>query len=490
MSKIKKLAGETVLYGLGNILPRFLNFLLIPIHTSFFHAEEYGVYTKLMALVGVLNVFYSFGMETAFFRFSTKKDATPDHVFNVAQTAVFSISTGFTVILLFFSSSFARLLNVEGHENFIIWLALIMFTDNVVSIPFARLRLEKKPLQFAFFRTSNVLIQIGLTLYFLYIAFNPAIGIAYLFLANLLANGFYLLFFVKTFLTWRPAYNRSLFSSMLNYAYPIMLTGLAGMMNEFFSRIALDKWLPENFYPGKTSAFAVGVFGVCYKLSVFMNLTVQAFRMAAEPFFFSNAEEPNSPALFARVNHYFVIVCCFILLTVSLHLDWLKIFFLRKEEYWVGLSVVPPLLLGYLFLGVYYNFSVWFKLTDRTYFGTLITVGGALLTLVLNYLLIPLAGYDGSSWATVLVYGAMMLICYGLGQRYFPIPYTIWIDACYVAGTYLLVMVIQALAFSSQIIATVIHSLVIVLFLLFVYVAEQNEIFQQIKNKNKTKPSL
>ncbi|MBS1486361.1 MAG: polysaccharide biosynthesis C-terminal domain-containing protein [Bacteroidetes bacterium] len=483
MSKIKKLAGETVIYGLGNILPRFLNFLLVPIHTSFFHAEEYGIYTKLMALVGVLNILYSFGMETAFFRFTTKEGADPKKIFNIAQTAVTGISTVLTALLIFFSAGVAKLLSVEGHENFIVWLALIMFVDNVVSIPFARLRLEKKPLQFAFFRVSNVMIQIGLTLYFLYVVFDPAMGIAYLFLANLIANGFYLLFFAKTFFTWRPAYDRAMFSSMIGYAYPIMLTGLAGMMNEFFSRIALDKWLPDNFYPGKTAAFAVGVFGVCYKLSVFMNLTVQAFRMAAEPFFFSHATDRNSPQLFARVNHYFIIVCCFILLAVSINLDWLKILFLRKEEYWVGLSIVPPLLLGYLFLGVYYNFSVWFKLTDRTYFGTIITLGGALLTLLLNYLLIPVAGYQGSSWATVIVYGAMMVVCYGLGQKYFPIPYFVWIDAGYIAGTYLLLTVVNSISFSTQLQATTFQAATMLLFLVFVYAVERTGIRQQINGQ-------
>src|SRR6185369_1828694 len=158
---------------------------------------------------------------------------------------------------------------------------------------------------------------------------------------------------------WRPAYDREMFSSMIHYAYPIMLTGLAGMTNEFFSRLALENWLPKNFYPGKSSAYALGIFGACYKFSVLMNLAVQAFRMAGEPFFFSQASDRSSPQLFAKVNHYFVIVCCTILLGVSINLDLLKL--LVQSDYWDGMIIVPPLLLGYLFFGVYSNFTIWFK---------------------------------------------------------------------------------------------------------------------------------
>lgn len=486
MSKLKTLAGETALYGLGNIVPRFLNFLLFPIHTAFFHPEEYGVFTYLMSFVALLNVVYSFGMETAFFRFATKPQADAKKIFNIAQTTVLGISTALTLVFILFASSIASLLDARGHENYIIWLAWIMFTDNVVSIPFARLRLEKKPLQFAAFRVANVSIQIILTLYFLYVDFDPKIGIAYIFLSNLIANAFYILFFIRTFLTWRPAFDKEIFPSMVQYAYPIMLTGLAGMMNEFFSRIALDKWLPPNFYPGKSSAFAVGVFGACYKFSVFMNLTVTAFRLAAEPFFFSNATDRNSPALFARVNHYFVLVCCFILLAVSINLDVLKIIFLRKEEYWVGLPIVPLLLLGYLFLGVYYNFTVWFKLTDKTHYGTIITVAGAILTLALNFILIPVAGYYGSSWATVIVYGAMMIACYWLGQKYFPIPYSIGKDSTYILATCILVWGVDRIHFSSLAVAAGFHAAVMILVIGVIYVIEKPQFEKQGQNADKT----
>jgi O-antigen/teichoic acid export membrane protein len=474
-SKLKILAGETVLYGLGNMVPRALNFLLFPLHTLFFRPEEYGVLTYLMSVVALLNIVYTFGMETAYFRFATKPGADEKRVFNVAQTVVVTISALFSLSFILFSSSFAGLLNVSRHENYIVWLSLIMFIDNVVSIPFARLRLQKKAVTFAIFRISNVIILTGLNLYFLYVIFDPQIGISYIFIANLIANAFYLIFFFKTLTNWRPAYDREIFSSMIHYAYPVMLTGLAGTTNEFFSRLALENWLPKDFYPGKSSAYALGVFGACYKFSVLMSLAVQAFKMAGEPFFFSQASDKNSPQLFSKVNHYFVVLCCIILLGVSINLDVLK-FLMRKPEYWEGLNIVPPLLLGYLFLGVYYNFTVWFKLTDKTYYGTIISIGGAILTIVFNFVLIPIAGYYGSSLATALVYFSMMIACYLFGQKYYPIPYKIFSDSAYIIVTSLIVYLVNEIKIENLFISISIHTVIILIFVAIVFVVEKKNL--------------
>jgi O-antigen/teichoic acid export membrane protein len=449
-----------------------LNFLLFPIHTKFFGPEEYGVFTYFMSLVALLNIVYSFGMETAYFRFATKPGADEKKIFNLAQTAVVTISTMLSLLFILSSSSITHLLNVPGHENYVIWLTGIMFIDNIVSIPFARLRLQKKAIAFSIYRISNVVILTGLNLYFLYVAFDPTIGISYIFLANLIANSFYLIFFFRTLIQWRPAFDREVFPTMLRYAYPVMLTGLAGMTNEFFSRLALDNWLPRNFYPGKSSDYAVGVFGACYKFSMLMNLTVQAFRMAGEPFFFSQSSDKTSPQLFAKVNHYFVITCCIILFAVSINLDVLK-FLMRQPEYWEGLAIVPPLLLGYLFLGVYYNFSIWFKLTDKTYYGTIITIGGAVLTIAMNFILIPIAGYFGSSLATAAVYGAMMIACYLFGQRFYPIPYKIKSDFAYIAVTTALVYVVNAWVIQNLWVSVAAHALMILLGLTIVVSMER-----------------
>jgi O-antigen/teichoic acid export membrane protein len=439
MSKLKILAGETALYGLGSILPRVLNFGLIWLHSRVFAPEAYGVYTNLYAWVAFLNIVYAFGMETAYFRFATREGADEKSVFRTAQTFVVSIGLALTAVFLLFTEPIAAYFLVPDHPELIRWLAVLMFIDAIVSIPFARLRLQKKALKFASAKVINIIIVIALNLYFLKVIYDPAIGIGYPVLANLIANAAYLIFFAATLFTWRPRWDGEVIRALFSYAWPIMLMGLAGMTNEMYSRVSLGWWLPEGFYPGQTDSYALGVFAVCFRFSVIMSVAVQAFRYAAEPFFFSNASDKNSPALFAQVNHYFIIAASFIVLSVVVQMDVLKHFI--GAEYWPGLPVVPYLLFGYLFLGVYYNLSIWYKLTDRTYFGTIITLLGMAITLVLNFVLIPVAGYLGSSWATLGCYGAMAITSYVLGQRYYPIPYSLGGAFLYLSLTLGLILV-------------------------------------------------
>jgi O-antigen/teichoic acid export membrane protein len=451
-----------------------LNFLLVRLHTDVFPPDEYGIFVKLFAYVAVINVLFMFGMETAYFRFATKPGADENKIFNLAQSVVIGISLTLSLVFLFMANPIAIGLDIPGQSNLVLWLIAIMFIDAIVAIPFARLRLQKKPTRFAIGRLCNIAIVIVLNIYFLKISFDPAVGIAYVVVANVIANAFYLFFFFKTLVSWRPAVDSSMSPTMLNYAFPVMLTGLAGMTNEMFSRQTLDWWLPENFYPGQTAEYALGIFGACYKYAMLMSLVVQAFRYAAEPFFFSNAVERDSPVLFARVNHYFVIVCCVLLLGVSINLDILK-YFLGSEQYWEGLYIVPILLLAYLFLGVYYNLSVWFKLTDKTIYGTIITVGGAVITIAANFLLIPKLGYLGSSWATLICYFSMTAACYLIGQRFYPIPYNVGKSMLYIVGTTALVYGVRLLSFEPTWISTVIHLGVILLFLVLIYFLEKDD---------------
>jgi O-antigen/teichoic acid export membrane protein len=480
MSKIKRLAGDTVLYGLGSIVPRFLNFLLVRLHTGVFAPEDYGIITKLFAYSAVINVIFMFGMETAYFRFANKEGADEKKIFNIAQTIVIAISAGLSLIFVVFAKPIAELLDIPGRENFVIWLALILFIDAIVAIPFARLRLQRNAVKFVTGKLINIAILVGLNIYFLYIAFDPARGVGFVVLANLIANAFYLVFFSRTLLQWRPAYDRTMFNTMSQYSYPIMLMGLAGMTNEMFSRFTLEWWLPKNFYPGQSSEYALGIFGACYKFAILMNLAIQAFRYAAEPFFFSNASDKNSPQLFARVNHYFIIVCCVLFLSVSINLDILK-YFLKRPAYWEGLDIVPILLLGYLFLGIYYNLSAWFKLTDKTHYGTMITIGGAILTIVANYILIPIAGYMGSSWATVICYFSMTAVCYVLGQKFYPIPYKVVSGLAYIFITIAIVYIVRSITIENQWIATGFHALVIGVYLITVFLLERKSFRQALR---------
>jgi len=457
---------------MGSIVPRFLVFFLFPIHTHVFDPEEYGVFTYLMAIVAFLNVVYSFGMETTYFRFATKPGADPQRVFNIALTAVGTISIVLSGFFIAASQSLSTLLGAR--QEHIIWLAIIVFIDNVASIPFARLRLEKKALRFALFRIINAAMFVGLNLYFLFFAYDPAIGIGYIFISNLASAGLYIVYFIKDFVQWRPAFDKEIFPDMLGYSFPIMLTGLAAMNNEFFSRVSLERWLPDNFYPGRSSAYAVGVLGACYRFAVLMNLTVQSFRMAAEPFFFSHAGNKDSPELFARVNHYFIVFCCLILLAVGVNLDVLK--YLMDEAYWEGLDIVVPLLLGYMFLGIYYNLTVWYKLTDKTYYGTIITVGGAAFTILLNFLLIPIAGYLGSTWASAIVYALMMVVCYAVGQKYYPVPYQVIRDLSYIGVTTFMVYLVNSISPRELVISVPLHVGVVAVWIAAVYWIERKSL--------------
>jgi O-antigen/teichoic acid export membrane protein len=478
MGKIRRLAGETVLYGLGSIIPRFLNFLLVYLHTDVFPPEEYGIITKLFAYVAVINIIFMFGMETAYFRFASKPGADERRIFNLAQTVVLSISFLLSFILFLVADPFAAVLGIPGNGSLVTWLVAIMFIDAIVAIPFARLRLQKKPVLFALGKLMNIGILVGLNIYFLKVSYNPSVGIGYVVMANLIANAFYVVFFLKTLFAWRPALDREISPTVLRYAYPVMLTGLAGMTNEMFSRQFLEWWLPENFYPNQTADYALGIFGACYKYAMLMSLAVQAFRYAAEPFFFSNAADKGSPSLFANVNLYFILVCCVLLLSVSINLDILK-HFLGNEEYWEGLYIVPVLLLGYLFLGVYYNLSAWFKLTDKTHYGTLIAVGGAVITIVGNYLLIPQFGYLGSSFVTLICYFSMAAACYLLGQKFYPIPYNVNRSLAYIVVTVAIIYLVELVSIENQWLATGFHCAVIGVYVFILYLLEK-ERFKQV----------
>ena len=354
MSKLKKLLSETALYGLGSIIPRVFNFLLFPLHTRIFNPQDYGIINYIYIFAAFANILYTFGIETAYFRYATKKEMNPPHIFNISQTIVISISLSLTLLIIVFSGPLAVFLGIAHKSSYIDWLAVILFIDALVAIPFAKLRLEKKALLFVIGKLINILILIGLNCFFFLFClkndqivfnFKPTVsafpssdGIKYVFLANLFANLFYILFFFKILIKWRPRFDRKLISGMIHYAYPIMLTGLAGMVNEMFSRWFLKWRLPENFYPGKSSLYALGVFSACYKYAIFMSLAIQAFRFAAEPFFFSHASDRNSPELFAKVNHFFIVISSFILLGISINMDILK-YLLGGPAYYEGLTM-------------------------------------------------------------------------------------------------------------------------------------------------------
>ncbi|WP_266203105.1 lipopolysaccharide biosynthesis protein [Pontibacter kalidii] len=452
MSIAKKLVGQTAAYGLSSIVGRALNYLLVPVYTAVFLPAEYGVVSYLYAFVGFFNILYTYGMETAFFRFANKPGADQRRLYNQVLSLILGSSTVFTTILILASGAIADYKDYSPQEqNYIVWLALILAIDAIVAIPFAWLRLQNKAVKFASIKLANILITVGANLFFLIVCrsiyegeylqelrplvsyiYNPDLGIGYIFLINLVANALLIPLLWREFSIFRFEFNKEQLRPMLTYAYPLLFMGMAGMVNEVIDRILLEEWLPEGFYPQHSNAAVVGIYSACYKLSIFMTLAIQAFRYAAEPFFFSQAQDKNSPQTFALIMKWFVIVCAFIFLFISANLEDFALF-LRNPAYREGIMIVPVLLLANLFLGVYYNLSVWFKLTDKTTYGTYISFGGAAITILFNLLLIPVIGYMGSAIATLICYTSMAAVSYVLGHRHYPIPYPVKTILAYVA---------------------------------------------------------
>lgn len=434
---LKKLAGQTAIYGLSTILPRVLNYALVPLFTyKFTNPADFGINTEIYAYISFLNVILTYGMETAFFNF-VNKHSNKQLVYSTALLSLLSTSLLFALIGYFSSGVVANRLGYADNVNFIQWMVLIIASDAMMAIPFARLRAEQKPMQFAAIKTANILVNIGITVFFIHFCksayeedmitgqgsvlgnlYDPQIGIGYAFLANLVANLVSLALLSKQFIGFTYAFDVRLWVEMLRYALPLLIVGLAGMINETFDRIILKELLPEDI-----GMYALGVYGACYKIAILMTIFRQAFQYAAEPFFFSHAKLEDSRRLNALVMKYFIIACSFLFLATMLNMRWIKYFV--NENYWQGLDVVPVLLLANLFLGVYYNLSVWYKLTGQTKFGAIMTIVGALITLAVNFLFIPRYSYMASAWATFASYGTMMVLSYFLCQKYYPTRYNI-----------------------------------------------------------------
>ncbi len=435
MNPLKKLASEAGLYGLPSILGRVLTYLLVPLHTTVFIPEQFGSIGELYAYAAFLNIIYTYGMETAYFRFSTKEKS--ESYYAQAFTSILLTSILFSGGIFLFAEQIIQFLGLSVQTYIVRYLAAIFFIDAIVAIPLAKLRLAHKARKFAFTRISNIVLNILLNLCFLmlfpYLAKigimdweeQKPLDIGYVFLANLLANLSMIFILYKEIFLVRLQFNWAKMKKMLVYSWPILLMGVAGISVDQLDKVIFEHLLPENFYEGKTAEAALGIYLAAFKLSVFMMLAIQAFRYAGEPFFFSQAEDKEAPELFAKVLYYFVSLSLVIWVGVSLNADLIGKIFLRSAEYREALFLVPILLFGKLFFGIYINLSIWFKITDKTYYGVYISVLGGLVALIGNILLIPVLGYTGAALASVMAYFSMMIYCYFTGQKYFRIPYPI-----------------------------------------------------------------
>jgi len=432
LNPLKKLASQTAVYGLSQILGRFVNYLLVPLHTALFDTADFGINTLMYSYVTFFNVLLTYGMETAFFRFSQKQD-NPAQVYSTALTSLISSSLFFGLLFGVFSPQIASVINVPKHPEYVIYFTAIIALDAISAVPFAYLRQQNNALKFAIVKNINIFTNILLNLYFLLLCpyfqnehgmllplYNGTINIGYIFLANLIASIVTIpLLWKEIFAIRNASFNKTLWREMLVYGLPLMVVGFAGMINETLDRIIIS-YVYTDVQEGLR---ATGIYGANYKLSILMSLFIQAFRYAAEPFFFNHAKQNDKRHIYATVMNYFTLVCLALFLTVSLYIDVFKHFI--NNRYWEGLHVVPVLLIANMFLGMYYNFSIWYKLSDNTNKGAIISTIGAVITILANIILVPLLGYTGSAWATLICYTSMAIICYFMGAKYYPIPYQV-----------------------------------------------------------------
>ena len=469
MSTIKKLAGQTITYGASSMIGRFLNFLLTPLYTfiGIFSAEQFGIITEMYAYVAFLVVFLTYGMETAFFRYSTLNKNEGEKVYSNALYSLTTTTSIFILLAIIFSQDIANWLRYPEHNEYIIWFAIIVGLDALGAVPLAKLRQQGRAKRFALIQFANVGVNVLLNLFFLSciyssylisigevelssfewlvniiynvesgelnsffsLVYDPKTGVGYVFIANLAASivKFLILF---PHMNFKGEFDWKLLKHMLRYAYPMLFVGLAGIVNETLDRSMLKRMLTNKYIgegksavdAGEKALIQLGIYGANYKITMFLAMFIQAFRYAAEPFFFNQEKEKNSKNIIAKVMTYFVIISTIIFLGLDLFLPILK-YFTPNEVFWTGLKIVPILLLANVFLGIFVNLSIWYKLSSKTNYGAYISIMGATITIVLNFIFIPTFGYVASAWATLACYASMMIASYYLGQKHYPIPY-------------------------------------------------------------------
>lgn len=434
MSGIKKLASQTVWYGGSTIAAKFINYLLTPYLTyTLSNVSDYGKMGIIYSAIPIFNILFTYGFETAYFRFATRQEYKHT-IYSTASLSLIFSTLLFTILLWYNQSILAGITGLADFPKMIQLSIVIIALDAFSTIPFARLREQGRPKKFAFVRISGIIINIFFTWFFIsycpqHIKTNPdswinlifdttTNPIVYVIWANVIQSAFTLLLLAGEIAEIRFRFNAKLWKEMMIYALPLVIVGMGGMVNETFDRLMLRWWLPGKI---EFREEQVGIYNACYKLSILITLFIQAFKMGAEPFFFKQAESENPQKVYARVMKFFIIIICIMFLAVSLYMPIWKHFI--GPKYWSGLAVVPVLLLANMFLGIYYNLSIWYKLSHKTVSGAYITLIGASITFILNYLFIPVFSYTACAWTTFFCYGSMMVISYVWGQKYYRIPY-------------------------------------------------------------------
>ena len=484
---------QTLCYGVQTIASRFLGYLL-----SIFLFRWYGPtitadITQVYALIPFLNILFTYGLETAYFRFAQKNDQ--QKLFNTLSISMIASTILLSVVLLFFTGKLAEATSLQSHPDYFRWMIYILFFDTLTVLPFARLRLQERPRKYALIKVVNVVLTILIVLYYLrfcpqryavnpndplLLFYNPKIGIGYYIIANAVSSAVTMLLLWDEWQGFSFQFDSKLWKEVMTYAYPLVIVGFGGMINEMLSRLVYSYVLN---LPELEEKRQLGIFGASYKVAVLITMFIQVFKMAAEPFFFKQSGDENAPRTYARVTKFFVIACCFMWLAIVFNLPLIAKLAYGKNfaEYYEGVHIIPILAMGSIFLGTYYNLSVWYKITNNTWTGAWITIAGAVITIVLNILWIPRYGYTGSAWATFICYAFMMIISYVLGQKHYRIPYAWKKLTAYLVIAVLLygLQLLLALWVTNTIALTAAGLVLFMVYVLFISRAERKE-FQQL----------
>jgi len=475
-------------YGVSSIAARFLNYLVTPYLTNVLKPENYGIMSLVYSVLPFLNVLFTYGMETAFFRFSNNKE-NKDSIYNTTASSILISTFCFGITLLLFHHQLAAFAGIGNYPELIKMSIFIIMIDTLTIIPFAKLRYDGRPVKYAMAKISGIVAYLVFTYFFLSVCYvrakndpfsfyaklvdtsrNP---VYYIVVANLIQAIVTLLFLYKEILAIRFKIDKKLWRQIIVYSMPLIIVGMGGVINETMDRIMLKWWVPGD---DKFKEIQVGIYSACYKLSILISLFVQAFRMGAEPFFFKQAGTENPQRTYARVMKFFVIIISVMFLVVALYLNIWRYFIAKKL--WDGLSVVPILLLANMFLGIYYNLSIWYKLGNKTSAGAYITLTGAAITICINYFFIPRFSYMACAWATFFCYGSMMVFSFVWGQKEYKVPYP-WKKLCaYIVIAVLLFFIHKGVVSltGNNIIIFSVATLLLTIYLWFIAQVEKKEL--------------
>ena len=433
MANLKTLAKETAIYGMSSIIGRFLNYLLVPLYTAKLSAESggYGIVTNIYAITALLLVLLTYGMETGFFRFANKSEEDAQTVYSTTLLSVGSTSILFIALCLLFLNPIAGFLEYGSHPEFVAMMAIVVGMDAFQCIPFAYLRYKKRPIKFAALKLLFIFTNILVNIFFFVWApalyksnpelvswfYDPSYGAGYAFLANLICTSFIMLLFIPDLISVKYKFDADLLKRMLKYSFPILILGIAGILNQTADKI-LYPFLVDN----KAEAdVQLGIYGAASKIAMIMAMFTQAFRFAYEPFVFGKSRDKDSKEMYAIAMKFFIIFTLLAFLTVMFYMDILK--HIIRSDYWPGLRVVPIVMAAEMFMGIYFNLSFWYKLIDETRWGAYFSIIGCSVVIILNVVFVPIYGYIACAWAGFAGYATAMILSYVVGQKKYPINY-------------------------------------------------------------------